>query len=405
MAMPQTTRDWQRALFIPLTILAWLAVIVVALWLISHVTKTVLTLVLSAIVAFALTPLVRLFERYMPRSLAIGLAYLLGFTVILGLIALIVVTAAGQVTSLVENLPRYIENTNYLKPHILRLLQPFGVHSAQYDEARKSLITTIQTVGKHVAAQSVGIVTGVISTIVDVLLILILSVYLTADGQRLTIWMRRETHGRQRRNVTILFAIVNQVVGGYIRGALTLAALIGFLVGAGMLVLQVPYAVLLGILAFFMEFVPVVGVLISGAVSVGLAGTKSIVLAGIVLGYFILVHVIESDVVGPRIMGRAVGIHPATALIAFVAGTELFGVWGALFASPLAGLLQAMGIAIWRELHGGDPAEVLNTVIEQKEIDAQVEAHEDVIKEKEETPTGPVSPTATKDPIPPRVDT
>jgi predicted PurR-regulated permease PerM len=367
MATRSAAPDWQRALFIPLTILAWLAVIVVALWLLGHVAKTVLTLVLSGVVAFALTPLVRFFQRYMNRGLAIALAYLLGFTVILGLLALIVVTAAGQVTSLVENLPHYIQNTDTLKPHILRILQPFGVHAAQYDAARKQLIATVQSVGKGVATQSLSIVTGIIGTIVDVILVLILSVYFTADGARLTVWMRRETRGRQRRNVTLLFAIVNQVVGGYIRGALTMAALIGFLVGAGMLVLQVPYAILLGILAFFMEFVPVVGVLISGAVSVGLAGTKSLVLAGIVLGYFILVHILEGDVLGPRIMGRAVGIHPATALVAFVAGTELFGVWGALFASPLAGLMQAIGIAIWRELRRGDPAEVLDAVVKTSE--------------------------------------
>jgi predicted PurR-regulated permease PerM len=384
MAMPQTTRDWQRALFIPLTILAWLAVIVVALWLMGHVAKTVLTLVLSGVVAFALTPLVRYFQRYMNRGLAIALAYLIGFTVILGFLALIVVTAAGQVTSLVENLPHYLQNTDNLKPHILRLLQPFGVTSAQYDVAKKQAIDAVQSIGKGVASQSLDIVTGVLGTVVDVLLILILSVYLTADGARLTVWLRRETHGRQRRNVTLLFAIVNQVVGGYIRGSLTMAALIGFLVGAGMLILQVPYAVLLGILAFFMEFVPVVGVLISGAVSIGLAGTKSLVLAAIVLGYFILVHVLEGDVIGPRIMGRAVGIHPATALVAFVAGTELFGVWGALFASPLAGLLQAIGTAIWREMHGGDPAAVLNTVIEQQ----AVKAKQEVTQEKEE-PTKP----------------
>src|SRR5947209_17467399 len=112
MALPQTARDWQRALFIPLTILAWLAVIVVAGWLLGHVTKTLLTLILSGIVAFALTPLVRYFQRYMARSLAIALAYLLGFTVILGMIALIVVTASGQVSSLVEHLPKYASNTN-----------------------------------------------------------------------------------------------------------------------------------------------------------------------------------------------------------------------------------------------------------------------------------------------------
>jgi hypothetical protein len=75
------------------------------------------------------------------------------------------------------------------------------------------------------------------------------------------------------------------------------------------------------------------------------------------------VHIIEGDVVGPRIMGRAVGIHPATALVALVAGTELFGVWGALFAAPIAGLLQAIGTAIWREMTGGDAADVVDAVI------------------------------------------
>ena len=58
-------------------------------------------------------------------------------------------------------------------------------------------------------------------------------------------------------------------------------------------------------------------------------------------------------------MGRAVGIHPATGLIALVAGTELFGIWGALFAAPLAGLLQSILVAAWIEFRGGDAQEVL----------------------------------------------
>ena len=76
-------------------------------------------------------------------------------------------------------------------------------------------------------------------------------------------------------------------------------------------------------------------------------------------GAFTGVVVFEGDVVGPRIMGRAVGIHPATGLIALVAGTELFGIWGALFAAPLAGLLQSILVAAWIEFRGGDAQEVL----------------------------------------------
>jgi predicted PurR-regulated permease PerM len=167
--------------------------------------------------------------------------------------------------------------------------------------------------------------------------------------------------------------VVNRVVGGYIRGVLTLALLIGVLVGLGLAILGVPYAVLLGVLAFFMEFVPVLGVFISGAASVVIAAVyfHELLRPLLVLAYFVVVHVIEGDVVGPRIMGKAVGIHPATGLIALVAGTEVFGIWGALFAAPLAGLLQAIAVAAWIEFRGGHPKEVLEAVADEAEEHAE----------------------------------
>jgi predicted PurR-regulated permease PerM len=166
-----------------------------------------------------------------------------------------------------------------------------------------------------------------------------------------------------------MVAITNRVVGGYIRGVVILATLIGLMVGVGMAVLGVPYAVLLGVLAFFMEFIPVLGVFISGAaaVLVALVNYRELLRPAIVLAYFVLVHVIEGDVIGPRIMGRAVGIHPATGLIALVAGTEVFGIWGALFAAPLAGLLQAIVVAAWLEFRKGGAEELLEATQETAE--------------------------------------
>ncbi len=352
---------WQRALYLPLIILAWLAVLVVCGWLISHISKTLLVLVLSGVVAFALTPLVNLFARWMPRGLAIALAYILGFGVLLALLGIIVDTAANQITSLVGNLPNYQTEFKHYEPHIVSALKHFGVTQAKLDHVQHQVITYIQSVGTTAATQSVSIVSGVLSTLVDVVLILILSVYLTANGPNISQRLRRETPGGQRWRTALLIAIVNQVVGGYIRGTLTMATLIGVLVGGGMLVLQVPYAILLGVLAFFMEFVPIVGVLISGAVCVLVALFQGWILAVIVVAYFAVVHIIEGDIVGPRVMGKAVGIHPATALVGLVAGTEIFGIWGALFAAPLAGLLQAVGTAVWREWRGKNPDAVLRS--------------------------------------------
>lgn len=393
-------RDWQRALFIPLTILAWLAVLLIGVWLLSHVLKTVLTIVLGAILAFALTPLVSYLRRFMPRGLAIAVAYLLGFAVIFGLLSFVVATAANQITYLVGHLEQYKTRASSLEPQIVHVLSPFGVTPAKYNLALKQGTAYLQTAGTSIAGQSLGIVTSVLDTIVSIVLVLILSVYLTANGDRIGAFLRREAPEGQRGNTALLIAIVNQVVGGYIRGTLTMATLIGLLVYVGMAVLHVPYAILLGILAFFMEFIPVVGVLVSGAVCVAVALTQGWLLAVIVLGYFVVVHVIEGDVVGPRVMGRAVGIHPATALIALVAGTELFGVWGALFGSPLAGLLQAIGTAVWLEMRGDNPRAVLQGA-EQAGHDLRVVADREAEKEVDEVEQNADAPPAPE----PRVGT
>ncbi|HXT36772.1 MAG TPA: AI-2E family transporter [Chloroflexota bacterium] len=361
--------SWQRALYLPLIILAWLAVVVIAGWLLTHIGKTILVLVLSGIVAYALTPVVTFLSRRMPRWLAIALAYVLGFSILLGLGAILVDTAASQITNLVGHLPKYEQQLKRFEPRMASALSPLGVTQAKIDHTEQQAVAYLQGAGTGVASQSISIVSGVLNTLIDIILILILSVYLTANGPKIAKRLRRETPLTQRWRTALIITIVNQVVGGYIRGTLAMATLIGILVGGGMLVLQIPYAILLGLLAFFMEFIPIIGVLISGAVCVVVALFKGWVLAVIVLAYFVVVHIIEGDIVGPRVMGKAVGIHPATALIGLVAGTEIFGIWGALFAAPLAGLLQAIGTAAWRESRGSEPPAVVQAVVAKEKLD------------------------------------
>jgi predicted PurR-regulated permease PerM len=402
--------NWVRALLIPLVVLAWLAVAIVCVWLLAHIVKTILTIVFAGIVAFALAPVVSRLSRFMPRSLAIVAAYLAGFAIIATLIWFVVVTAADQVSTLVNNLNHFTNTWNQYKqdlanctsltthhplpPHqscrhlaqptlpydtdVARFLGPFGVTLYSLHDSVAHLTSYAHTIGKTVATQSVDIASSILGTIVDIILVFILSVYLIANGPKIAARLKRETPGEQRRYTTLLITIVSRVVGGYIRGTLAMAALIGFVVGVGMSILQVPYAVLLGVLAFFMEFIPIIGVLVSGAVCVLVALFSGLFTALLVLGYFVIVHVIEGDVVGPRIMGKAVGIHPATAIIALVAGLELFGFWGALFGAPLAGLLQAVGTAVLAEMRGGDAEAVLHVVKEALE-EAAEERTEEII--------------------------
>jgi predicted PurR-regulated permease PerM len=371
--MPSGADRWQRALYLPLAILAWLAVLVVIGWLMGYVTKTIVMIALAGVLAFALSQLANLFARWMPRLIAIGLAYLLGVGVVVGLGAFIIATVTGQITTLVTNLPAYQQQMQAYEPRLIEWLQPFGVTPSALQSTQDQVISELETLGTSVARESVSRLAAVVSALIDTVLILILSVYLAANGPDLVTWLNAAVPSNRRRHVRFLVTVVNRVIGGYVRGTFTLAAIIGILVGAGLWLLGVPYAAMLGVLAFFMEFIPVLGVFITGAAAVLLALFQGWQLALFVLGYFVLAHIVEADVIGPRILGKAIGIHPAVGLIAFLAGTELFGIWGALFAAPIAGLLQAAIAAAWLEVRHGAPDDVVDAVADRQR--ERVEQH------------------------------
>lgn len=346
---------WARRRDIPLAILAWAGVSFIVLWGAGHVARTLTLLIVAALLAYALAPAVAFFERFMPRFLAMLLVYLVVLSGISALGYFIVSAAVDQTRSLSQLITNLLANKseNTMLASLARVLQPFGITLDQ-----------LSNLGQQLTGQLGGLVGGIVpflaefvNVILDILLVAILSIYLLADGSRVTTWLRQNTPRQQRGRVRFLLNTLQRIVGGYIRGQLLLCVLIGVLVGFGMTILHVPYALLLGVLAFVLEFIPVLGTLISGAVCVLLALTQGWLIAVLVLGYFIIVHVIEGDIVGPRIVGKAIGLHPVVSLAALVAGAELFGIWGALFASPIAGVIQALLVAIWSEWRETHPQE------------------------------------------------
>jgi len=347
---------WGRRLLIPLAILAWAGVGILILWAAGHVARTILLLVIAMLLAYALSPLVTFLERVMPRVLAILIVYLIVLGGIGTLLYFIVRTTVDQIISLSNYLGVVLTPGKNGHPSALeQTLRSLGISQDQIASARSQIVSQAEGLAGHI----VPLLTGVVGAALDIILVAVMSVYLLIDGRRMVNGLRRHMPQRQRGRIRFLLDTLQRVVGGYIRGQLLLCSLIGLLVGAGMEILGVPYALLLGVLAFVLEFIPILGTLVSGAVCVLLALTKGWLLAIIVLVYFVIVHVIEGDVVGPRIVGKAIWLHPVVSLAALIAGGELFGIWGALFASPVAGVLQALLVAIWSEWRETHPQEFM----------------------------------------------
>jgi predicted PurR-regulated permease PerM len=347
LAMESGSEDaWARRRDTILTVLLWGVAIWIVLWILSHLVQVVLLLAVSAIVAFALEPVAALLGRFLPRFLAILVVYILALAALSALGYLVVSAGITELGSLVSQIRDFLSSGPHGAPSpLVQKLVQLGISPSQIDSF------TLQIAGQAQSALPLlgGLVNGLISVVIDGVLVVVLSVYLLVNGDRASKWLLTNAPLSQRGRVGFLIHTVQRVVGGYIRGQLFLSTFIGTLVGLGMFVLGVPYALLLGLLAFVLEFIPTVGTLTSGVVCVLVAATHSWLLALVVVAYFVIIHVLDGYIIAPRVLGRAVGLHPAVSIIALIAGAELFGIWGAIFAAPLAGLIQVLLSSAWRE--------------------------------------------------------
>src|SRR6266702_3164840 len=376
-----STRSWNRRLIILLTILAAMALVVTILWGISHITTSVLVVVIAALIAYAIVPAVEIFHKVMPRALAILLAYLV-VIIILGAISYYVVsTAIFQIGVLVQGVSGWLKPGNSGPISLLALLLKLGLTQAQINALGQQIAGTLSNLASSLAGGILPLLGGVAGGMVNILLTVVISIYLLIYGARAFSWIRNATPRSRRGQLSSTIEILQRVVGGYIRGQILLCTIIGFLVGVGLFIIGFPFAVLMGVLTFVTEFILVLGTIFSGTVAVLLALTQGWVKAIIVLIFFVLVHIFEGYILAPRLIGKAVQLNPAIMLIALTIGSELFGPFGAIFAAPTAGLLQALFTAIWIQYRQTHKEEFSD------------EAQEPTVKQPEELPVTTTAPT------------
>jgi predicted PurR-regulated permease PerM len=340
-------RQRNRRLLILLEILAAIALAIVLLWGIGHIITTVLVVLIAALIAYAIVPVIELFRRVMPRPLAILLAYLIVIIILGAIVYSVVNTAVFQISALVQNASTWLTPNNKGQFPLMDLLHTIGLSDTQISDLERQSLAQLSNLAGSFASGLIPLLSGVAGGLLNILLTVVISIYLLVDGSRAISWLQKAAPKSHRSQIISTLEILQRVVGGYIRGQILLSAIIGFLVGTGLFIIGFPYAVLMGVLTFITEFIPVLGTIFAGAVAVILALTQGWVMTIVVLGFFILVHIFEGYVLAPRLIGKAVQLNPAIMLIALIAGSELFGPIGAIFAAPTAGLLQALFIVTW----------------------------------------------------------
>jgi predicted PurR-regulated permease PerM len=190
---------------------------------------------------------------------------------------------------------------------------------------------------------AVTILSEAANVLLNTVLILIVSFYLLLDGRRIIHAGVGLIPGQQKEQTWFFMVQLDKVLGGYIRGQIFLSALAGLLGGAGAAALGVPYPLLIGIVVFLLETIPVVGPLVAFIPPVLIALFFTSVLSTLILfAWFVVYQQVVTNFIGPKIMGTAVGIHPLEAIAAVLIGYPLGGFLGAFLAVPVAGILHML---------------------------------------------------------------
>jgi predicted PurR-regulated permease PerM len=290
-----------------------------------------------------------------PRSVSSAFALLIGLAILAGVGYFVSWQISTHATELGDQLTRFVHETrNWLRNG------PLHLNSADLDRIANNITNSI----KHNQGQ---LISGAIQTVRTVaeafgalLLILLSTFFLLRDGDGIWAWVLRLFPRQAQDRMDIAGRAGWHTFGGYMRGQVLIALFHGVSVTVLLFVLRVPLAAALGVLIFLGSFIPLVGLTVTGALCVAVAGLEHGLTSAVVVAIAIIVLVqLEAHLLQPLIMSRSVEVHPLAIALSVVTGTLLAGIVGALLAVPLVAFLNSTISAL---RHGSASLVIADTV-------------------------------------------
>jgi predicted PurR-regulated permease PerM len=361
------SKNWQQRRDILICVIC-IGIILWAAWnILGQFVDAIIILLLSMAVAFLLTPLVDYLEQHnAPRILASLLVYVVVLGALSFLAYELVFTLIQQVVSLSDTIVNVVRALPDTYANFITYLETQGgIPKANIDQAIGQIQGQVTTFAQAAANNALNIAFFVTNTFINILLVVVLSFYLTIDGKRIRDSLISIVPKRSMSHVLLFEDALNRVVGNYIRGQLTLALIIGIL--AGLVCLSQgkslgSYALIIGVLAFLFETIPMVGPTLASvpAILLSLLLPDPFPRTFWVIFWFFVIQMVESNILGPRIVGHAVGLHPVASILALLVGAKLFGAFGALLATPVVAAAWVVIASLYRSARGESADEILS---------------------------------------------
>lgn len=285
---------------------------------------------LAIIVSAALSPIIRWLQRKkFPRSVAVVATYLFVLVIFGLLVALLIPPFINQIGDFVDNFPNYVDKLSQIGRY-------FDNHFAIDN---KSLVKSIE---ENVSGSFTGIFSttiGFFSGLVSFIVFFFLSLYMSLEENGIEKFLMSITPSHYDDYIRSLAVRVQSKISQWLLGQLVLMITVFAIYFVGLSLLHVPYALVLAILGGALEIVPYVGPIIAAIPAILMGALVSPLLGLSTLIFYTVAHQIESHVITPQVMKRAIGINPVAIILSLLIGAKLGGLLGIILAVPAAAVI------------------------------------------------------------------
>jgi len=336
---PSQSYDWtfRRVMWATLVLVC----VIFGFWLLYRFNQVIFILFIAIVIGTVIRPTIAwLYQRGLPRVAGIILVYFLLFILLAGFVLLLSPLIAEQGTTLTAAVPGYYQS---LREWMVNYSHPLIVRLSDFLPITLPSLKPVQQTGENVmvsAGQVFGYVTMMAHFIFTAIVTLVLAFYWTLDGARTIQSFLLLIPQDRRENIRELISAMESKVGHYVIGQGILCLVIGAMALIAYLVIGLPNALVLALVAGALEAVPMIGPMLGAipaafvAISLGPDKLIWVIVATTVI------QQLENSLLVPRVMSKAVGVNPFVTLLAIFAFSSFFGIAGALMAIPMAAIIQ-----------------------------------------------------------------
>jgi len=294
--------------------------IIFSTWFVIQIKDILLSVFLSYIIMAAILPITNyLRKKHIPKLLAVLIPYFAIIILLFSLIIPLVPFVLQQLRSLIIGFPKYLSQTTSLLGMNIDTSHMQGYLNGQLNT---------------ISSNALSVTTTVFGGLFTIITVFIVSLYLLLYNDSFKKSFAKLFHTRQQEKVLKTVGLINDKLGAWLQGQILLSFVIGLMTWIALMLLGIPFALPLAMVAGILEIVPTLGPTLSAIPAVIVALTISPTMGIVIVATYIMIQMLEGQLIVPKIMQRAVGLNPIAVILAVTIGTNLMGIVGALLSIP-----------------------------------------------------------------------